>query len=880
MPLQLTTRFVLPLHRLAAGVAIGLTPFLSYAAPTVEFNTRFLQGAMAEQVDLARFEQDQSQPGVYSADIAVNGTIVGRREIELRAVAGGEVAICLSPDILALLGVDAARLPRSGEALPALDGTDGETGQALLAFPDALTCEALGRFIPQASAHFDVNAQRLDVSIPQAWLARDPRGWVNPELWDDGINAATLAYSLNHQRISGQGPTRQSTSALLVSGLNLGAWRFRHDGYLANGTGERLHYRAGRSYVQRNVGAWGMQLTAGDASTGGDVFDGLSYRGVSLATDPRMLPDSVRDYAPVVRGVAQTNAKVVIRQRGNVLYQSTVAAGPFEINDLYGTAYAGDLDVEVLENDGRVQRFVVPYAAVPELLRAGQKRISATAGILRGNELRTSPIFGEATLRVGLGNRLTAFGGITATEGYQALVLGNAVSTGFGALSGDVTVARTRLPPGGGAVAGQLQGQAYRLAYSKNYVAQGTNITVAAYRFSTGGYLSLADAVRLRQQGRSGGDAQGTGRQRSRLDLTLDQRVGQNNGALYASGSSTAYWNDGPEQLDLSLGYSGMVGRASYSIALQRSLERYPAERVARRGNSVNLAISMPLGARATAPRASTAFNRRSNGRDAVRAGVTGLFGAQGQGSYNAAISHGGGQGSSHDAGLSYRTTAATVNAGYSHSAGAHGLSLGASGGIVLHGDGLALTAQLGETIALVQVPDAEGAVVNGLAGAKVDGKGYAVVPFMTPYRRNEVTVDPKGLSLDVELETASATTVPTAGAVVRVLMPTSSGRSALIEARQADGTPLPFGVDVYNAGGQVVGVVGQASRLWVRGIDAQGELTVRWGSGAAQQCVIAYDLGTAAESDMLVSRCLSEMGGRSAMAGNATVSPQPPTVH
>lgn len=48
-------------------------------------------------------------------------------------------------------------------------------------------------------------------------------------------------------------------------------------------------------------------------------------------------------------------------QNGHEIYQTTVAPGPFEINDLYPTSYSGDLDVTVTEANGAVSRFSVPF---------------------------------------------------------------------------------------------------------------------------------------------------------------------------------------------------------------------------------------------------------------------------------------------------------------------------------------------------------------------------------------------------------------------------------------------------------------------------------------------------------------------------------------
>lgn len=838
-------------HLLSAAIVLAMLPAAAWGASDVEFNPQFLQGG-AGKLDLKRFERGEHLPGTYSADIRVNGIIVARREIELRSMPDSTTAICLTPKLIDVFGVDQSRLPVTGDA-----GASDADGHAVSVrpLPREPFCEELGHFIPQATATFDSGEQVLDVSIPQAYLSRNPRGWVSPDQWDDGINAARLGYSISHQRMTSRGTSREYTSATLNSGLNLGDWRFRHDGFLSQTGGSPAKYRSGRTYAQRALPSQGMELTLGESSTTGDLFEGVNFRGVNIATDPRMLPDSQRDYAPIVRGVAQTNAQIIIRQRDYVLYQTNVAAGPFEINDLYGTAYAGDLDVEVVESDGRVQRFSVPFAAVPQLLRAGQTRSSVTAGVLNDSWVRTTPALVEATVRRGMSNRLTAFGGVTGSEGYNAVVLGGALNTRIGAFSGDVTHSNTDLP---GQVEGfgrRMQGQSFRLTYSKDIAATDTSIAMAAYRYSTDGYLTLNEAARLRQDLGDGLDGQTVARQRSRLDLTVNQRLGERGGALYASGSSMNYWNLRQRRTNYSVGYSNTAGLLSYSVSAQRSLERNLfGGSEARQTNSINFNLSMPLGVAPSAPRFNGSMARASDGGNDLRAGVTGSFGQDRQGSYSASASRNGSRSTAFNGSVGYQSPVATLSAGYSHSTNSRGVSLGANGGVVLHGDGLVFTQQMGDTVGVIEVPNAAGAGIGNAVGVKTNSKGFAVVPYLQPYRRNEVTVDPKGLSLDVELKTAGAIAVPTAGAVVKLLVPTDSGRSALIQALQDNGQPLPFGMDVYNEVGEVVGVVGQASRLWVRGIEERGLLTVRLDE--ARQCEISFDVAGAAAGEMMTGQC------------------------
>ncbi|VTR36857.1 Outer membrane usher protein fimD precursor [Serratia fonticola] len=110
------------------------------------------------------------------------------------------------------------------------------------------------------------------------------------------------------------------------------------------------------------------------------------FRGGQLASDEEMLPDSMKGYSPVVRGIAKSNAQVTVRQNGYVIYQSYVSPGAFEINDLYSTSGSGDLAVTVTEADGSEQNFIVPFASVPVLQREGALKYSLTGRHYRSSD--------------------------------------------------------------------------------------------------------------------------------------------------------------------------------------------------------------------------------------------------------------------------------------------------------------------------------------------------------------------------------------------------------------------------------------------------------------------------------------------------------------
>lgn len=49
-----------------------------------------------------------------------------------------------------------------------------------------------------------------------------------------------------------------------------------------------------------------------------------------------------------------------------------------------------------------------------------------------------------------------------------------------------------------------------------------------------------------------------------------------------------------------------------------------------------------------------------------------------------------------------------------------------------------------------------------GNTGVKTDYRGYAIVPNITMYRRNDVVLDTETMPNDVDLDTTVATVVPT----------------------------------------------------------------------------------------------------------------------
>ena len=181
-------------------------------------------------------------------------------------------------------------IERLGLDFSALSGK----GRGELAKAQAGECANVADLVDGASQSFDLSDLRLDLSIPQAALLRNPQGYVSPEFWDEGVTSATLGYNLNAFRVSGSGAAGLSNTQTylgLNSGVNVGSWHFRQNSALTWQSNGPRTYQNIATYVQHDLPSIRSQLTLGDAFTDGAVFDSIGIRGVELASDDRMLPD-------------------------------------------------------------------------------------------------------------------------------------------------------------------------------------------------------------------------------------------------------------------------------------------------------------------------------------------------------------------------------------------------------------------------------------------------------------------------------------------------------------------------------------------------------------------------------------------------------------
>ncbi|MED5294356.1 MAG: fimbria/pilus outer membrane usher protein [Pseudomonadota bacterium] len=798
-------------------VALGLwvLPCLAFA-DQVQFNPVFLEDA---SLDISRFSQaNYMVPGDYSVELSVNQQSLGRHLLRIEESQDGQQPLSLPLSSW-------QQVPLNREIGRALE-------QRCLSKPlDDCYIDAAS-VASGITLTLDRGSLSARLSVPQALIQQRPRGQVDAEHWAVGEAAVLTNYHFNSYRSSIDGEHFDSTFLGASIAANLGLWQYRSDFNATRDDQGHVDWDSLHHYVQRPLADQQRLLRLGEVNTRGELFDSVPVLGVTLTSEPRMLPDSQRGYAPVVTGTARTQAKVTITQQGKRLLETSVPPGPFVIDDLYPTGYGGDLDVQVTEADGSIERYSVPYAALPGLLRPGHSRLYLAAGQLNSDGIDDAPLLAEVGYRRGLNNALTGYTGLQASEDYWSPLIGAAFNTRFGAVGVDAQYSDARLRDE------DRHGWSLQASYSRHLITSDTDINLAAYRYSSSGYLSLSDAAYLKDAPTTYGHDQYDERvyhsdasQRNRLQFNISQPLGERS-RLSFTGSVADYWHRDGSESTYQLGLTRTFGRLSVNLSLSRTEND---DRDSE--NRALVSVSLPLSNNAFAPRMTVSSSHDSASNDTHHLNVSGNLGAERSVAYGIHASQSTGNGydqRSYGANLSTNTSVGQYTLSGSHSDDYEQMSFGANGAVLMHRHGITFGQSTGDTVGLVRAEGGAGARVTNAANLTLDSDGEALVPFLSPYRINDVQLDPRGASTAVEFQRTNVRVAPYAGAMVPIEFATQSGQPVVVVLQQ-QGRGVPLGSQVSTAGGRALGQVGAGGMLLVRDLAPLSVLAVELGQG--QRC-------------------------------------------
>ncbi len=783
----------------------------------VEFNTDVIDSSDRENIDFSRFSNaGYIMPGIYQLQIAVNGQNVSSGETAITFIDVPESGsrptsrACLTPDVVEKIGL-------TGEARSRVEWWHNKS------------CADLGP-LSGTTVQADLAAGVLNINLPSALLEYSDASWLPPSRWENGIAGLLFDYNVNgNVTLPDEGVRTQSLSYNGTLGANFEAWRLRGDyqGSInrteGNASGTQWQSDWTRFYLYRAIPMLQSKLLLGENYINSDIFSSWSYTGVSLESDDRMLPPRLRGYAPQITGIANTNARIIITQQERVLYDSTVPAGPFSIQDL-DSAIRGRLNVQIIESNGERKTFNVDTAYVPYLTRPGQIRYKLVGGRSRNAGHETEgPVFTGGELSWGVGNSWSTYGGGIVSGGYNALALGMGRDLyEWGALSMDVTQSIARLED-----KGTQTGKSWRLSYSKRFDEANTDITFSGYRFSERDYMTMQGYLDARYRDDT------SGRDKELYTVSLNKYFSEQRVSINLQYSHQTFWeSDASNYYTISVNnYFDLLGVKNISAGLTASRTKYND----RDNDAAYLRVSVPLG------NGMLSYNGSMNdNRFTQTMGYSNTLN-DGMESYsiNAGFNHGdnenrGGQlngyYSRHNSLADMSASFATVQNSYTS------LGLSASGGMTLTAKGAALHAggMNGGTRMLIST--------DGIGGVPVDGGrvftnlwGTGVVTDISSYYRNTVSVDINNLPEDMEARQSVVESALTEGAIGYRKFEVLKGARLFVVLRMADNSFPPFGAAVLNEKGRELGMLSDEGLAWLSGVNPGETLNVSW--DGKEQC-------------------------------------------
>jgi len=800
-------------------VILTVSIFLSSRVYAKEFFDPGLLQAVngnAAIADTSLLSEGYQPAGTYRVHIDVNGKSILYSSVRFEPDKDKQLVACLSFQSYQKLGVDMSKIDANAE--------DNEVKNA---------CISMEEQLPGTKVDFDFSKMKLDVSIPQTVLRDENIQGVPEEEWDEGIPALISAYQLSGQHyLSHEDGLADSLYANLTNGVNIGRWRYRNNSTVSKDEGvENIS-----NYIETAIHSLKGELTVGDASTSGDIFDGLLLRGAQLASDEDMIPDQLTGFAPLIRGIAKSNARITIRENNNIIYQRNVPPGPFVISDLSSVSNGGRLDVTVTEADGSETHSTVAYSSVPQLLRKGQIKYSLAAGkYISGSEdaIEKEPNIIQSTLTYGLPMNVTSYGGMQLHNKFKAFSAGLGVDLQqLGGMAFDDTRSisqRGRLS--------QLTGDMVRLTYRNNIASTDTQIQMDS-RYYLHSYVSFQDWADT-------SDLMDDSRKRREYNFSVNQDINDSQ-SFYASLSRT-------ENADSTVSRSWQFGWnnsfESWSLSLAYSMTRDKGQSEWDKQLAMTISVPFSKAFPNAQPNVNYSATTGLKGDLSNRVGVTGKVAGRDDINWNTQFSYETQRGEpttkSSSLGVDYQGNYTEFNGTYNAGQDKN-ISWNASGNLIAHRHGITAGRFSSGSQALLAVPGVPGVALDDGQKTITDSRGYATIPDLRSYHRNALHIDPQS-NKKVDFTNIATEVVPTKDAVVLAQFNALSGNKIVMTVKH-NGTVLPFGARARIEGQDDTYYVGDRGQIYINAAPEKGKVHFSW--GGKSQCDTSYEI--AANSNAL----------------------------
>jgi outer membrane usher protein FimD/PapC len=790
---------------------VALPPLAEHREPDDVKSTATDQESLAVKLLKAR-GIDPAQLGILDSnarfpagenllDLSVNGEFKGTFSVTVSA--GGD--LCFTPQLIAQLGLKPAeKMPPQG-------------------------CFAWVKHDPHITTRSEPATLSASIVVPQSWLA--PAERANSS--ETGGAGALLNYSYFNTLNVGRSGRNRYSYLTLEDGLNLGGWMVRSYQQLSQSNGVNSA-SVSSLYAERALARWQQRLQFGQISVSDTLFAVGDINGVQLIPDDGF--EQQEESGVMVEGIASTpQARVEVRQYGVVIYNTLVPAGPFHLRNIPLTNRNSDLEVSVLETDGRQQHFSVPASQLMAFSSAAPRGFSLALGKLRdaGSQGQQVPAIFTLNKSWQPTARLSAQNGIMLAKKYQSLAM---------AVSGQLLQ--------GFQLAAQIM--ATNDSYSK--VRSGRLSLSASYRLSallslsgsvsknTPNYLTLSEASSRWRNGVR--DLENT---QYSLSASLSLPV-LGSVSLSHSESTSFGAGHGTTRYDM-LSWSRNISSALLSASYARSSGGTGDKQL-----SINL--TLPLGQQ------QLSSYYRSSARSSQ-------LGAQTQGALNNNMSYA--LSTERDLQQRRQSVQGGVNANLHYTmmgvttqqsgGGSSSYSQSGSGSMALIDRHLLFSSHpVGQTFGLIALnePLANVEITTPGGTSWTDWRGRALVPSMTPWQRSSIDVNTEKLPKHIDISNGHRDATLARGTVKKFRYAMLTSNRLLFNLTLANGKPLPRGSRVWDRKNNYITSAIDDGVVWLSNAPEQVHLVAETGSGE-QRCEFHYDIKNSRSEKQLYEKVIAQ---------------------
>lgn len=667
------------------------------------------------------------------------------------------------------------------------------------------------------------------------------------ELMSAYVSGGTAAI-VNYNFISSDSQYANTNSSFKMLdtevGFNLGDWLVRsRQNYIKQDDLSRSQHLY--TYGQRTFSEKKATLQVGQINISNSIFSGDSILGFQVIPESALLQNS-RSNAVVVEGVANSTARIEIRQSNALIQSVMVPAGPFLIKNLPLINYSSNLDVSVIESNGVRSSFIVPSSSFGGGTMGAAPGYSFAIGRYRElNGERTEngryPTLATGTKTWSF-NRATSIssGGMVA-EGYQAI--------GWAAdrsLTSDLSI--------------NVRQIISNFATDEVSGAQ-TSINLNAKVFDTVsfdigathqnvGYRELADTTYLDDQNLQRDDFDGGGyaerfyeyssRYKTRYNNQYTSSIGWTDdflGNFRVSHSYSQRFDNKKSQRIMGF-WSKKINIATVSLTLEKSTGDLG---VFDAGDTAYFSVSVPLGQESSL-RSYINHDRRGNTvGSSYDQKVNDSFNYRVQAERNDVERES-------DLSIStnmlsrYTQTTLGLQRNGTESKSYNG---GLIGAIVAHNEGITFSPyQVDDTLSILSVGKEKGVKLITPQGAVwTDRSGYAIAPSLRPYNNNRIEIEAKSLSRNVDISNGYKEINVGRGSVSRVEFDVVKTRRVLIAVSDLSGKHLLKGTGIYDNNGNYLTTVVDKGQVFLNNLQAGDVLNAM--SDDKKLCKLKFNLPT-----------------------------------